>query len=165
MDNLILFTGADLGEGWLPSFPQGFNPLPTQRLQMLQKMLQKSKLTFYYIKIRYNQFLSFSVIASFHTICTILRYLFLVMDPKIFLKTPSAPTYTNFEGGARAEKKNFFLVQIFKMVPKNGIFDLLFQNFASGAEILVQYGLFTALRELGILKICSKTRPPFSKKS
>ena len=29
-------------------------------------------------------------------------------DPKIFLKAPLAPTYTYFEGGARAEKTQFF---------------------------------------------------------
>ena len=33
-------------------------------------------------------------------------------DPKIFLKTPSAPIYTNFEG-ERAPKKPNFLVEVF----------------------------------------------------
>ena len=37
--------------------------------------------------------------------CTILRYPYLVTDPKIFLKSPLAPIYTNFEGGVRAKKK------------------------------------------------------------
>ena len=46
-------------------------------------------------------------------LCTILRYLFLVTDPKTFLKAPSAPIYTNFEGGSRAKKRNF-LVKIFQ---------------------------------------------------
>ena len=32
-------------------------------------------------------------------LCTILRYSFLAMDPKIFLKAPWVPIYTNFEGG------------------------------------------------------------------
>ena len=41
-------------------------------------------------------------------LCTILRYPFLVRDRKIFLKAPSAPIYTNFEGGARAEKMRCF---------------------------------------------------------
>ena len=36
--------------------------------------------------------------------CTILRYPYLVTDPKIFLKAPSAPIYINFEGRARADK-------------------------------------------------------------
>ena len=36
--------------------------------------------------------------------CTILRYPFLVMDLKVFLNAPLTPKYTNFEGGARAEK-------------------------------------------------------------
>ena len=39
---------------------------------------------------------------------TILRYPFLVMDPKNFLKALPAPIYTSFEGGARAEKTQFF---------------------------------------------------------
>ena len=40
-------------------------------------------------------------------LCTILRYQFLVTDPKKFVKGPLAPIYTNFEG-ARAEKTQFF---------------------------------------------------------
>ena len=40
--------------------------------------------------------------------CTILRYPFLVTDHQIFLKAPLAPIYTNFEGGARAEKLDFW---------------------------------------------------------
>ena len=38
-------------------------------------------------------------------LCTILRYPFLVTDPKNFLK---AHTYTNFERGAHAKKTQFF---------------------------------------------------------
>ena len=33
-------------------------------------------------------------------LCTILRYPFLLTDPKSFLKAPLAPIYTNFERGA-----------------------------------------------------------------
>ena len=33
---------------------------------------------------------------------------FLVTDPKIFPKAHLAPIYTNIEGGARAEKTQFF---------------------------------------------------------
>ena len=40
--------------------------------------------------------------------CTVLRYPYLAMDPKIFLEAPRAPVYTNFEGGARAEKTRFY---------------------------------------------------------
>ena len=40
-------------------------------------------------------------------LCTILRNPYLVEDPKNFLKTPSAPIYSNFEGGAR-QKTRFF---------------------------------------------------------
>ena len=40
-------------------------------------------------------------------------------DPKIFLKAPTAPIYTNFKG-ERAPKKTRFFVNIFQNVPKNG---------------------------------------------
>ena len=39
--------------------------------------------------------------------------------PKLFLKAPLAPIYTNFEG-ERAPKKRDFFVKIFQKVPKNG---------------------------------------------
>ena len=42
-------------------------------------------------------------------------------DPKIFLKAPLAPIYTNFEG-EHAPKKTRFFVKIFQKVPKNGFF-------------------------------------------
>ena len=48
-------------------------------------------------------------------------------DPKIFLKAPLAPIYTNFEG-ERAPKKTRFFVEIFQKVPKNGFFDCFFKN-------------------------------------
>ena len=47
---------------------------------------------------------------------TILRYPFLVMDPKIFLK---APIYTNFEGAASAEITQIFGQNFPKKLPKN----------------------------------------------
>ena len=42
------------------------------------------------------------------TLCTILRFSFLVTDPKNFLQTPSVSKYTNFEGGGRDEKNTIF---------------------------------------------------------
>ena len=42
-------------------------------------------------------------------LCTILRYPYLVTDPKIFLKAPWTPIYTNFEGRARAKKHDFLV--------------------------------------------------------
>ena len=53
-------------------------------------------------------------------------------DPKILLKAPLAPIYTNFEG-ERAPKKTRFFVKVFQKVPKNGFFWLFFQKFACGA--------------------------------
>ena len=40
-------------------------------------------------------------------LCTILRYPFLVTAPKIFLKAPLRPIYTNFEGRARRKTRLF----------------------------------------------------------
>ena len=62
-------------------------------------------------------------------------------DPKIFLKAPLAPIYTNFEG-ERAPKKRVFFVRNFQKVPKNGFFDLFFQKIACGAENLAKTGYF-----------------------
>ena len=61
---------------------------------------------------------------------------FCLTDLKIFLKAPLTPIYNNFEGGARAEKTQFFLVEIFQKVPKNAFFDF-FQKLACGGEMFV----------------------------
>ena len=50
--------------------------------------------------------------------------------PKIFLKAPLAPIYTNIEGGARAEKTQFFI-----------------QNFPAAQKFWPKQGLFSALAE------------------
>ena len=55
-------------------------------------------------------------------------------DPKIFLKAPSAPIYTNFEG-ERAPKKRDFFVKIFQKLPKNGFFDCFFKNLPAAQKI------------------------------
>ena len=49
---------------------------------------------------------------------TILKYPFLVADPKKFLKAPLAPIYTKFEG-ERALKKNAFFGEKFPKFFKN----------------------------------------------
>ena len=88
----LLFSDTSRCEfrGWTLS-PEGFDPLPTQRVPL----------------------------------CTILRYPFLVTDPKNFLRTPLAPIYFNFEWGTRAKKKALFLVT-FK---KNNYFLACFSSF------------------------------------
>ena len=68
-------------------------------------------------------------------------------DPKIFLKAPLAPIYTNFEG-ERAPKKTRFFVKIFQKVPKNGFFDYFFKNLPAAHKILPKYGQNSALGEL-----------------
>ena len=47
------------------------------------------------------------------------------MDPKNFLKEPSAPIHTSFEGGARAEKTRSF-GKHFSKVSKNAFFGMFF---------------------------------------
>ena len=57
-------------------------------------------------------------------------------DPKIFLKAPLAPIYTNFER-ERAPKKNaIFLSKFFKKCPKTAFFDCFFKNLPPAQKIL-----------------------------
>ena len=81
-------------------------------------------------------------------LCIILRYPYLVMDPKIFLKAPLAPLYTNFEGGA--EKVRFF-VKYFHKVPRNAFFSFFFSKFCLRRRKFDQNSLCNALGELGNL--------------
>ena len=71
-------------------------------------------------------------------------------------------------GGARAEKTQFF-GQIFQKVPKNAFFDLFFQNFACGAQILAKIGIkqcFGRARKINLVDLKKrstnflKIRPP-----
>ena len=93
--NLNIYSGADFVGGWgFGRFlPQGFEPLPTQRVPL----------------------------------CTISRYPFLARDPKIFLKAPLAPVYTNFEGGALAEKTQFFWLKLSKKCLKTPLLACFFK--------------------------------------
>ena len=63
---------------------------------------------------------------------------FLVTNPKIFLKGPLAPLYTNIERGARAKKTQFFF-KIFQKVPENDfLFKIrLFSVLLAGLEKLI----------------------------
>ena len=54
-------------------------------------------------------------------------------DPKIFLKAPLAPIYTNFEGERAPKKTRFFCQNLSKSAQKR-LFWLFFQKFACGAE-------------------------------
>ena len=49
-------------------------------------------------------------------------------DLKFFLKVPLAPNYTNFEGGERAEKKQFFARNIPKSASKRFFLFDFFKN-------------------------------------
>ena len=70
---------------------------------------------------------------------TFLEIHFRPTDPKMFLKAPMAPIYTNFEG-ERAPKKTRFLCQNFSKSAQKRLFWLFFQTFACGAENLAKMG-------------------------
>ena len=53
-------------------------------------------------------------------------------DPKIFLKAPLAPIYTNFEWGSCAKKRDFMVKNFQKVL--TSLFWPVFLTFASGAE-------------------------------
>ena len=76
-------------------------------------------------------------------LCTIVKYPFLVTDPNNFLKAPLAPKYTNFEGGARAEKMQIF-VNIFQKLPKKAY--LAFFKILPVAQKIWQTGIFQCFR-------------------
>ena len=72
---------------------------------------------------------------------------FWLTGPEMFLK---APKYTNFEGGARAEKKQAFLVKIFrKKCLKTHFLAFVFKILPAAHKIWTKQGLFRALAELG----------------
>ena len=55
-------------------------------------------------------------------------------NSKIFLKAPSAPIYTNFEGES-ALKKTRKKREIFRKVPKIGFYDCFFKNLPAAQKI------------------------------
>ena len=62
-------------------------------------------------------------------------------DPKIFLKAPLAPIYTNFEG-ERAPKKNAIFCQNFSKSAQKRLFDYFFNGFLTILTILTAFWLF-----------------------
>ena len=66
----------------------------------------------------------------------ILRYPYLLTDPKIIPEAPLAPIYSNFEGRAR-QKKHGFLVKIFQKKPENVFFWRVFQKLNQNRVFLV----------------------------
>ena len=88
-------------------------------------------------------------------------------DPKIFLKAPLAPIYTNFEG-ERAPKKRDFFVKIFQKLPKNGFFDCFFKKVPSKTVLWEssknQFGRPKKKKKVvKILENFLKIRPPLEK--
>ena len=72
---------------------------------------------------------------------------FLVTDPKIFLKAPLAPIYTNIGEGARAGKK-FFFSKFLKKCLKTTFSACLFKIMLAAKKFWPKQGLFSALVEL-----------------
>ena len=68
-------------------------------------------------------------------------------DPKIFLKAPSAPIYTNFEGERAPKKRNFF-AKIFQKVPKNGFLTVFSKICLRRRKFCQNRGKNSALGEL-----------------
>ena len=68
-------------------------------------------------------------------------------DPKIFLKAPWAPIYTNFEGEERAEKTQFF-GQNFPKCLKTLFLDSFFKILPAAQKIWPKQGLNRAKGEL-----------------
>ena len=87
-------------------------------------------------------------------------------DPKIFLKAPSAPIYTNFEG-ERAPKKRVFFCLNFPKSAQKVLFDLFFfQKIACGAENFAQTGSFYCFgraRKINLIDLKKKRSSKFSK--
>ena len=80
-------------------------------------------------------------------LCTVLRYPFWMINPKIFQRTPLAPIYTYFEGDP---KKRNFLVNFFSIKCLKRLFRPVFSKFLPAAQKLwPKQGLFSALGELG----------------
>ena len=75
---------------------------------------------------------------------TILRYPFLVTDPKNFLMVPLAPINTDFEGGARAEKTQFFWSKFSKNCSKMPFLACLFKFLPAAQNIWPKQGLCSA---------------------
>ena len=81
-------------------------------------------------------------------LCTILRYPFLADYPKIFLKAPWVPIYTNLRG-ERAPKKRNFWSKLQKKAQKHAFLGLFFQKLACVAQKFGQTGgLYSDLGEL-----------------
>ena len=97
-------------------------------------------------------------------------------DPKIFLKAPLAPIYTNLEGERAPKKTQFFLSKVFKKRPKTAfltVFSKIFlrrRNFYQnrGKTVLRessknQFGRPTKKKGRQNFRIFFKIRPPSRK--
>ena len=112
-----------------PPLPQGFDPLPTQRVP--------------------PPFDTFSEIHFWPT------------DPKIFLKAPLAPIYTNFEGERASKKTRFFLSKLFKKCPKTAFLTVFSKICLRGKTVLWESSKnqFGRLKKVKIFEVFLKIRP------
>ena len=100
-----------------------------------------------------------------------------IIDPKIFLKTPLAPIYTNFDGESAPKKNAIFLSTFFKKCPKTA-FWTVFSIFCLRRRKFCRKRDHTMLRKSSKInsvdlekkshqnvRIFLKIRPPPSRKS
>ena len=77
-----------------------------------------------------------------------LRNPFSVTDPKIFLKAPFAPIYTNFEGERAPKKTRFFLWKFSKKCTKTAFLTCFLMNLPAAQTIWPKQRLYSALGKL-----------------
>ena len=80
-------------------------------------------------------------------LCTILRYPYLVTDPKSFLKAPRRQYILILRGERAPKKRNFFFQSKFSKKCLKTPFWPVFQMFACGAEFFFQNRVFLVLWE------------------
>ena len=88
---------------------------------------------------------------------------FLVTFPRIFLKAPSVPIKTNFEGETR-NKKRLFFGQNFQKVPEIAFFCLFFKTLPAAQKILPKRWENSENQVDKIILKILKIRPPPLKK-
>ena len=81
-------------------------------------------------------------------------------DPKIFLKAPLAPIYTNFEG-ERAPKKTKFFCQNFSKSAQKRLFDCFFKNLPAAQKLFTKIGAkqcFGRARKINLVDLKKKKK-------
>ena len=77
------------------------------------------------------------------------RFHFWPTDPKIFLKAPSSPIYTNFEGERVPKNNAIFLSKFSLNCPKTAFLTCFSKNLPTAQKIWPKQRFFSALGKLG----------------